>query len=286
MKLGVLVSGNLGNIVLRHLYAQQEIVFVFTDSKSDSIIEFCNEKGIDIFIGNPRKGKSQEFYENKPIDVLVSVNYLFLIEKDLINHPSILAFNIHGSLLPKYRGRTPHVWAIINNETKTGITAHLIDEGCDTGDIIEQIEIEINSQDTGADVLNKYNDQYIPLIDKVLHRIENNTLVAQPQNHNEATYFGKRTPEDGNIDWNWQKERIYNWVRAQAFPYPGAFTHLDSNKITIDSIGFSNVGYEYDMPNGLVLSANPFLVKTPNGVIQIDKFRAIDFEVKVGLILQ
>lgn len=286
MKLGVLVSGNLGNIVLRHLYTQYAIEFVFSDSKSDTIITFCIENNIEIFIGNPRKLNSKDFYQNKPIDVLVSVNYLFIIEKDLIEHPSILAFNLHGSLLPKYRGRTPHVWAIINNEIKTGITAHIIDEGCDTGDIIEQIEIEINSQDTGAVVLNKYNDQYIPLIDKVLCQIENKTLVAKKQSHSEATYFGKRTPEDGAIDWTWQKERINNWVRAQAFPYPGAFTHSENNKIIIDAIEYSKAGYDWEMPNGLVLSVNPLLIKTANGVIQITKFRTIDFELNVGAILQ
>lgn len=285
MKLGVLVSGNLGNIVLQHLYDKHEIVFVFTDSKSDTIIAFCKDNNIDIFIGNPRKLNSKDFYEHKAIEVLVSVNYLFIIEKDLINHPSILAFNIHGSLLPKYRGRTPHVWAIINNETKTGITAHLIDEGCDTGDIIEQIEIQIDNQDTGADVLNKYNNQYVPLIDTVLHRIENKTLVTQQQNHSEATYFGKRTPDDGAINWNWQKERIYNWVRAQAFPYPGAFTHAGENKIVIDAVAFSNHGYDYDMPNGLILSVSPLLIKTPNGALEISKFRAVEFELTIGTVL-
>jgi methionyl-tRNA formyltransferase len=285
MKLGVLVSGNLGNIVLQHLYDKHDIVFVFTDSKSDTIITFCKDNGIDIFIGNPRKLNSKDFYEDKAIEVLVSVNYLFIIEKDLIDHPSILAFNIHGSLLPKYRGRTPHVWAIINNETKTGITAHLIDEGCDTGDIIEQIEIHIDNQDTGADVLNKYNNQYVPLIDTVLHRIESKTLVTQQQNHNEATYFGKRTPDDGGINWDWQKERIYNWVRAQAFPYPGAFAYAGENKIVIDAVTFSNQGYDYDMPNGLILSVSPLLIKTPNGVIEISKFRAVEFELTIGMIL-
>ncbi|HNP33346.1 MAG TPA: methionyl-tRNA formyltransferase [Flavobacterium sp.] len=286
MILGVLVSGNLGNIVLSHLYGGHKIAFVLTDSKSDAIIAFCHEKGIPIFIGNPRKLNAKDFYFNKPIEVLVSVNYLFLIEKDLIAHPSLLAFNIHGSLLPKYRGRTPHVWAIINNETKTGITAHLIDEGCDSGDIIEQIEVEISSCDTGADVLNKYNNQYIPLIDKVFSQIQLKTLAPKKQQDNKATYFGKRTPEDGAIDWAWQKERINNWIRAQSFPYPGAFTFYNGNKIIIDAIVFSDAGYDYEMPNGLILSVSPLQVKTSNGVIEVTKFRTIDFYLHVGTVLQ
>lgn len=286
MKLGVLVSGHLGNIVLQHLYGQQQIEFVLTDFKSDGIIEFCRENGIEIFIGNPRNGKAKDFYTNKPIDVLVSVNYLFLIEADLIAHPSILAFNIHGSLLPKYRGRTPHVWAIINNETQTGITAHLIDSGCDTGDIIEQVAIDIDPKDTGAMILNKYNEQYIPLIDQVLSQIENKSLQTKPQNNTEATYFGKRTPEDGAINWNWQKERIYNWVRAQADPYPGAFSSFGGQKIIIDEISFSNFGYDWEMPNGLILSVWPLLIKTPNGAVKITRFRPIDFQLKVGSVLE
>ncbi|NHM06455.1 methionyl-tRNA formyltransferase [Flavobacterium sp. CYK-4] len=285
MKLGVLVSGNLGKIVLKHLYARHEIDFVCTDSKSDSIIEFCQANQIAVFAGNPRNGKAKDFYHDKAIEVLVSVNYLFLIEEDLIAHPSILAFNIHGSLLPKYRGRTPHVWAIINNETQTGITAHLIDSGCDTGDIIEQVIVNIGPKDTGAMILQKYNEQYIPLIDQVLSDIENNTLKTKKQNNAEATYFGKRSPEDGAIDWNWQKERIYNWVRAQADPYPGAFSQLNGQKITIDAIQFSPLGFDWEMPNGLVLSVNPLAIKTPNGVVEITKYRTFDFEITVGSIL-
>lgn len=286
MKLGVLASGNLGSIVLQHLYDKQEIAFVCTDSKSDGIIEFCNQKQVPLFTGNPRNGKAKDFYQDKPIEVLVSVNYLFLIEEDLIAHPSVLAFNIHGSLLPKYRGRTPHVWAIINNEKETGITAHLIDSGCDTGDIIEQITVAIEPEDTGAMVLSKYNEQYIPLIEGVLSQIETGTLSTRKQDNDQATYFGKRTPEDGAINWNWQRERINNWVRAQAYPYPGAFTHYNGKKITIDRVAFSNAGFDWEMPDGTILSASPLTVKTPNGAIEITNYRTIDFEIQTGSILQ
>ena len=286
MKLGILISGNLGYIVLQDLCCKYEIIFVFTDSKSKSIIEFCQKNQIALFTGNPRNGKAKDFYSSKPIDVLVSVNYLFLIEEDLIAHPSILAFNLHGSLLPKYRGRTPHVWAIINNENQTGITAHLIDKGCDTGDIIHQVTIDIDQKDTGAMILNKYSQKYIPLIDQVLFDIKNQKLITRKQNDSEATYFGKRSPEDGAINWNWQKERINNWVRAQADPYPGAFSQINGKKIIIDEVQFSSLGFDWEMINGLVLSINPLSIKTPNGVLEISKYRSVDFEITVGSILE
>jgi methionyl-tRNA formyltransferase len=86
--------------------------------------------------------------------------------------------------------------------------------------------------------------------------------------------FGKRTPEDGLIDWNWQKERIRNWVRAQAYPYPGAFTYYDKQKVIIDEVAYTNSGFNSNMKNGLILAVKPKLeVKTPNGALVINKMR-------------
>lgn len=286
MNLGLLVSGNLGFLILKYLIIKYEIQFVLTDSKSDSIIDFCKQNDVSLFVGNPRNGSAYEFCRQKEIDILISVNYLFIIERDLITLPKSFAFNVHGSLLPKYRGRTPHVWAIINNESKTGITAHLIDEGCDTGDIIEQIEIEIGANDTGADLLNKFNETYIILLENVLTKFRSGNLNVTKQNNEYATYFDKRTPEDGKINWNWQKERIFNWIRAQAYPYPGAFTLMNGKKLIIDGIKFSEIGYINQMPNGMLLSVNPILVKTPNGVVELCKIRTYDFELRKNSVFE
>jgi len=283
MRLGILCSGNLGRLVLDKLDNSHTIIFVMTDKKSVDIVELCNKKKIAIFLGNPREGKASDFIHNKEIDVLISINYLYIIDKELITLPKKIAFNIHGSLLPKYRGRTPHVWAIINNEKETGITAHKIDEGCDTGDIIKQITVPIKDIDTGADILNKYNQLYIPFVYSILNDISLNKIQFLKQDHSKATYFGKRTPEDGKIDWNWQKERIYNWIRAQAFPYPGAFTFIKGKKIIIDEISFSDFGYQDSITNGQILKISPVvLVKAPNGVVELSKIRNlgdISFEI-------
>ena len=273
MKLGVLCSGNLGLKILMQLTQYYSISFVFTDSKSNDIVEYCIKSKLPIFVGNPRIKSYKDFLFNKTCEILLSVNYIFLIEEDLIKFPNKYSINIHGSLLPKYRGRSPHIWAIINNEKKTGISAHLIDSGCDTGDILEQIEIEICDDDTGAMLLQKFHENYLPIIKKVIEKIDNNQILCKKQDHSKSTFFGKRTPEDGLIDWNWQKERIFNWVRAQAFPYPGAFTYLEGIKLTIDAISFVDDGYNYSMQNGTILSFNPLKVKTSNGVILISSHR-------------
>ena len=285
MKLGVLVSGGLGMTLLDFLSQKYNVTFVMTDRKSDAIRSFCEESDIPLFVGNPREGKSASFIADKQIDVLVSVNYLFIIEEDLIRLPEILAFNVHGSLLPKYRGRTPHVWAIINNEPKTGITAHVIDEGCDTGDLLEQIEIAIDAEDTGASILKKFEKAYPQLVDNVLSKIISKELTRTRQDHTKATWFGKRTPEDGEINWNWYKERTVNWVRAQAYPYPGAFTWHNDTKITIDKVIHSDMGFDQKMPNGQVIATNPLCVKTPNGVLAILETREDVSHLKQGDIL-
>jgi methionyl-tRNA formyltransferase len=112
------------------------------------------------------------------------------------------------------------------------------------------------------------------MIGIILTKIEKDKLNLNKQDHEKATFFGKRTPEDGRIDWNWQKERIYNWVRAQAYPYPGAFSYINNQKITIDKIQYSDLGFNNEMPNGLILQTKPnILVKTPNGVIKLLNIR-------------
>lgn len=285
MRLGLLVSGGLGVEVLKQIKNLHEIVFVFTDNQSNEIIDFASQYAIPCFIGNPRNSKTTEFVQDKGIDVLLSVNYLYIIDHQLIGLPSRLAFNIHGSLLPKYRGRTPHVWAIINDELETGITAHVIDQGCDTGAILEQRRVSIGPQDTGSIILEKYKELYFPLVQEVLNKIELGTYTLTKQDESLATYFGKRSQADGQINWNWQKERIRNWVRAQAFPYPGAFSYLHGKKLIIDELVFSERGFHFDQPNGQIISVNPIMVKTTNGVVQLKQVRLFDHAIHIGDIL-
>ena len=286
MKVGVLASGNLGLECLIRCKDEIFPLFIATDISSQGIHYFAKTNNIPLFIGNPRNGKLAAFIGDGSYDIIFSINYLFLIEEDIIAKAKY-PINFHGSLLPKYRGRTPHVWAIINNEKKTGVTAHLIDRHCDTGNIVLQREFEIDSKETGADILNKFIYLYPRLIIEVCKLFESRKLMSKPQNNEIATYFGKRIPEDGLIDWNWQKERIYNWVRAQAEPYPGAYALLKGQKVIIDEIKYTNFGFNHNMPNGLILENFPnILVKTPNGVVELNKIRNRDLKCQKGKIFE
>lgn len=283
-KLVVFASGELGLKMIKYLCSFANILFIATDSKSDEIISFAKQKNINLFIGKPNK--EELYFELQKIQskILFSINYIFILDKKifkLFEYP----INFHGSLLPKYRGRTPHIWAIINNEKNTGITAHFIEEGCDEGDIIFQKKISINEHITGADLLKIYEKEYPKIIIKVLEMISEKKVFRLSQNNFEATFFPKRTPEDGLINWNWQKERIYNWVRALSYPYPGAFTFYDNQKIIIDEIEFSNIGFDSYIENGSIISINHQdypIVKVQNGTIIITKKRNPLIQFKVN----
>lgn len=272
-KISLLLSGKLGYKLLVYLFDFCSIELIATDKGSIEIINFAKKKNILLFVGNPRGGKLAPYLRNVDKSILLSINYLFLIEKDIIENYEF-PINFHGSLLPKYRGRTPHVWAIINNETETGVTAHFIAEECDSGCVILQKKILITEYDTGSMILEKYFDLYPTLVSEVIIKINSKKYTKITQNESLATFFPKRTPEDGRINWNWQRERIRNWVRAQAFPYPGAFTLFNDEKIIIDKISYSNLGFNSKTRNGTIIYMDPFpIVKTPNGCLRLEVIR-------------
>lgn len=280
----ICISGALGLTVLQRLVSSPiTIKCVLTDRHSDDIIEYCKLQQLPVFAGNPRNGKAVGWLEEQKIEFenLLSINYLFILEPDVLNRATGYAVNFHGSLLPKFRGRTPHVWAIINGEKETGVTAHLMNANCDDGDIVRQEVVPIEEEDTGSIILEKYKELYPGLVLQVVEDIENDKVECRKQDISKATYFGKRTPEDGQINWDWQKERIRNWVRAQANPYPGAFTFLNDNKIIINKIKYSDLGFQDTMDNGLVVAVidgTPY-VKTQNGVVKLVNFET-DVEIK------
>lgn len=287
MKFGLFVSGGLGLEVMKQLFTHYQPAFVATDSGSAGIIDFAEQRNLPLFKGNPRKGKLLEFLGNQTFELGLSVNYLFLLEQNILDRFKV-AVNFHGSLLPRYRGRTPHVWAIINNETETGITAHKIESGCDTGPVILQKRVSILKEDTGADILKKYETLYPGMVLQLMHMAEKGEMHYTPQDEKQASYFGKRTPEDGGINWNWDMERIRNWVRAQAHPYPGAFTFYEGQKVIIDKVVPEFTGYAVEVQNGTIImmdEQNKPVVKVADGCLILEQIRNTDLQFKLQTVL-
>jgi UDP-4-amino-4-deoxy-L-arabinose formyltransferase/UDP-glucuronic acid dehydrogenase (UDP-4-keto-hexauronic acid decarboxylating) len=157
-------------------------------------------------------------------DVIFSFYYRHLLSKEVLAIPSAGALNLHGSLLPHYRGRCPVNWVLVNGETETGVTLHRMVEKADAGDIVAQKVVPIDLVDTARTLYNKLCTQAASLLDEILPMIKDGTAPRIRQDLNSGSYFGRRTPEDGRIDWHWSALRIYNLIRAVTEPYPGAFT--------------------------------------------------------------
>ena len=143
------------------------------------------------------------------------------------------ALNLHGSLLPRYRGRSPVNWALLHGETETGVTLHYMDEKPDHGDIVGQRAVAIERADTALTLTRKLALAGGELLRKVVPALFAGTAPRRPQDHARASYFGARRPEDGEIDWAEPAESIRNLVRAVTDPWPGAFSHFRGEPLMI-----------------------------------------------------
>ncbi len=140
--------------------------------------------------------------------------------------PAHGALNMHGSLLPRYRGRAPVNWAVIKGERETGATLHYMVTKPDAGDIVAQQAVPILPNDTAFDVFGKVTLAAEMVLDQVLPDLLAGTAPRIPQDLARGSYFGGRRPEDGRIDWDAGAAEIHNLVRGVAPPYPGAFCQV------------------------------------------------------------
>jgi methionyl-tRNA formyltransferase len=159
-------------------------------------------------------------------DFLFSFYYRMMLGPELLALPSQGAFNMHGSLLPKYRGRVPVNWAIIKGETETGATLHEMVIKPDAGRIVDQQAVPILPDDQALEVFNKVTDAAAQVLERSLPGLIDGTARPREQDLAAGSYFGGRGPADGIIDWHDSAQNIHNLVRAVAPPYPGASTRV------------------------------------------------------------
>lgn len=159
-------------------------------------------------------------------DFFFSFYYREMLKRELLEIPKCGALNMHGSLLPKYRGRVPVNWAIIHGEIETGATLHYMTEKPDNGDIVAQRAVPILPNDTALEVFQKVTVAAEIALNTCLPDLLAGRAKAQQQDLSKGAYFGGRTAEDGIIDWSQPAQAIHNLVRAVAPPYPGATTRL------------------------------------------------------------
>jgi methionyl-tRNA formyltransferase len=156
-------------------------------------------------------------------DVVLSVWYRRLLGEALLALPRVAALNLHGSLLPAYRGRAPLNWVLVNGETRTGVTLHHMTVDADAGDIVAQEPLEILPDDTAVTLYERMVKAGVDVLTRWYPEVLAGTAPRRPQDPRLATVVGRRRPEDGRIDWAWPAARIANMIRAVTHPFPGAF---------------------------------------------------------------
>jgi methionyl-tRNA formyltransferase len=166
-------------------------------------------------------------------DFLFSFYYRQMLKTPLLKSARRGAYNMHGSLLPKYRGRAPINWAILKGETETGATLHAMSEKPDAGDIVDQIAVPILPDDTAREVFEKVTVAAELTLNRCLPALIAGTAKLKPQDLSKGSYFGGRKPEDGAIAWTQSAREIHNLVRAVTRPYPGAFCDTAAGRLVV-----------------------------------------------------
>lgn len=207
----------------------------------------------------------QRLISIKP-EFLFSFYYRHMLKADLLAVPSKGAFNMHGSLLPKYRGRVPTNWAVIHGERETGATLHVMNEKPDNGAIVDQMSVPILRDDTAQEVF----DKVVVAAEQVLLRAVPGLLagstVLKPQDLSQGGYFGGRKPEDGRIRADFTGEQMHNFVRALTHPYPGAFFDVQGKRVVIWKTRLMSATVKDAIPGCVVVCDNHVLyIHTQDG---------------------
>ena len=189
-----------------------------------SVAKLCEEQGLPYkIIHKENLGQLLPELQNLNPDYLFSFYYRFMLPEDFLKTARIAALNMHGSLLPKYRGRAPVNWAVLHGETETGATLHVMEKKPDAGDIVSQSSVSIELNDNAQAVFNKVSKAAKKVMEQVLPDLLKGQVPRQKNDLALGGYFGGRKPEDGKIDWSQKAIQIYNLIRAVAPPYPGAY---------------------------------------------------------------
>jgi methionyl-tRNA formyltransferase len=194
-------------------------------------------------------------------EFIFSFYYRHMLPIDVLALAPRGAYNMHGSLLPKYRGRVPTNWAVLNGETETGATLHEMSVKPDAGAIVGQTSVPILPDDTAQQVFDKVTVAAEQTLWRVLPALLAGEAPHLPNDIANGSYYGGRKPEDGRIDWSLPAERVYNLVRAVAPPYPGAFTDIGDERFIVARarlapIGDARVAALANLPPGLHVSDN------------------------------
>ena len=243
---------------------QIDAVFTYADDAREnrffgSVAQLCAQRGIPVHapedVNHPLW--IARIRELQP-QFIFSFYYRHLLGEELLACARRGAFNLHGSLLPRYRGRAPANWVLVNGESETGVTLHRMVKRADAGAIIAQQRVAIDAEDTALSLHGKLREAAGELLGRLLPAMLEGDFVEREQDESQASYFGRRTPADGLLDWRRPASELHNLVRAVTQPYPGAFAPVGERKLIVwqSKVVPGNQG----RPAGAVLGVEPLRI--------------------------
>jgi len=261
-----------------------DIVGVFTHAEDPSepswfrsVPKLAADRGLPVFIPTPKDPPlndpvwEQRIRHLRP-DLILSMYYRNLIPTRLLDLAPLGAFNMHGSFLPRYRGRAPLNWAIIHGEDHTGVSLHVMLKEADAGDIVDQQKVPIGPDEPISAVIPRVRDAAVSVLSRQLDALLAGRAPRTPQNHSLATYYGKRTAKDGRIDWSRPAREVFNFIRALSHPFPGAFTDaVHGESTTRLTVWAAHPPTTPTSPakSGEILSLKPFVIACGSGALEI-----------------
>jgi methionyl-tRNA formyltransferase len=229
-----------------------EVVLVVTHPRSehayekiwdDSVADLAGAHEVPVLLRErPDEELMQRLKQAEP-DVIVATNWRTWMPPSIFTLPRFGTLNVHDSLLPAYAGFSPLIWALINGEPEVGVTAHLMDDTFDGGDIVLQRSVPVGPKDTSADLFHRTLELFGPMTLDALGLMASGRTTWTKQDRSKASFFHKRSIEDSRIDWTWPAEDLDRLVRAQSDPYPNAFTYHRGRRIRISKATRSQACY-------------------------------------------
>jgi methionyl-tRNA formyltransferase len=210
---------------------------------SASVEELARDHGIPVHLTERVDAETIDLVKRAEPDVIVVNSWYTRMPAELYTLPQHGTLNLHDSLLPRFTGFSPVLWALISGESEFGLTVHRMDDGLDTGDILIQRSLPIGPTDTGTELVMRAMDLIPGALRDALSALESQTAVWRPQNKAERTYFHKRSERDSLIDWRWPAEDLERFVRALSDPYPRAFSFYRGERIEVLEARVSEARY-------------------------------------------
>ncbi|WP_327148403.1 methionyl-tRNA formyltransferase [Nocardia sp. NBC_01329] len=249
---------------------------------SDSVEELARECGIPVHLTERADAETIDLVKRTEPDVIVVNSWYTWMPPELYDMPTYGTLNLHDSLLPKFTGFSPVLWALISGASEFGLTVHRMDEQLDTGDILVQHSLPIGPRATGTELVLAGMELIPGAVHEALDALASGTAQWRPQDKAARTYFHKRSDRDSRIDWNRSATELERFVRALSAPYPRAFSHYRGERIEVLESSVSSARYGGTpgrvivQEGGGVVVSGPDAYRGDNHGLLVTRVRTVD----------